>query len=79
MTAPYFIPVLFVLRTFAAFITIKSLTPNRRALFDVSVAGPLAGLVFAIPALLAGLRLSQVIPGNMPESRPAYGARSSVS
>jgi hypothetical protein len=64
VTPPYFIPVPFALGTFGAFIKIKSLTPNRRALFDVAVAGPLAGLIFAVPALLIGLRFSHVIPGN---------------
>jgi hypothetical protein len=68
VTPPYFIPVPFALGTFGAFIKIKSITPNRRALFDVAVAGPLAGLVFAIPALLMGLRYSTVISGNAPES-----------
>lgn len=66
VTPPFFIPVPFALGTFGAFIKIKSFTPNRRALFDVAVAGPLAGLVFAIPALLIGLRFSEVIPGSSP-------------
>ncbi len=50
-TLPYFIPVpLPPVGTFGAFIKIKSPIPSRRALFDIGIAGPLAGYVFAIPA-----------------------------
>lgn len=64
VTLPYFVPVPFALGTFGAFIRIKEFSPNRRAVFDVAVAGPLAGLVFAIPALFVGIGKSTLIVGN---------------
>lgn len=76
VTPPYFIPVPFALGTFGAFIQLRSPSENRRALFDVAVAGPLAGLVIAIPALLVGLQSSAVIPGNVAASPTAVGGTS---
>ncbi|HJT70834.1 MAG TPA: site-2 protease family protein [Terriglobales bacterium] len=64
VTPPFFVPVPFALGTFGAFIQMRSPTENRRALFDVAVAGPLAGLVVAIPALFIGLKSSTVLPGD---------------
>ncbi|MGK7877074.1 MAG: site-2 protease family protein [Xenococcaceae cyanobacterium] len=61
-TLPYFIPVPFFLGTFGAFIQMRSPFPNRKALFDVAIAGPVGGFVVTLPLLIWGLSLSEVVP-----------------
>jgi membrane-associated protease RseP (regulator of RpoE activity) len=61
-TLPYFIPVpLPPFGTMGAVIKMEGRIPNRRALFDVGVAGPLAGLVMIIPAIIIGIKNSQIV------------------
>ena len=64
-TLPFFIPFPFPLLnpfgTMGAVIKIEERIPNRKALFDVGIAGPLAGLAFTIPALIIGLKLSTIV------------------
>ena len=61
-TPPYFLPVPLNFGTFGAFIKIKEPIRTKRELFDVGVAGPLAGFAALIPFLLYGVAHSQVVP-----------------
>src|SRR5688572_2477545 len=56
-TLPFFIPAppVFLAGTFGAFIKIRSPIPSRRALFDIGLAGPLAGFVVALPLAVVGI------------------------
>ena len=65
-TLPYFIPIPFFLGTFGAFISMKSPMPHRKAVFDVALAGPVAGFLVTLPVLTWGLAYSHVVP--MPDS-----------
>lgn len=66
-TLPYFIPFPFLFETFSlgtlgAFTQRKSPIPDRKALFDVAVVGPIAGFLITLPVLLWGLGISEAIP-----------------
>ncbi|GAB4344686.1 MAG: site-2 protease family protein [Cyanophyceae cyanobacterium] len=62
MALPLFIPLPAFLGTLGAYAQQQSPAPNRRALFDAAIAGPLAGLVVSLPLLVWGLSLSRTIP-----------------
>jgi uncharacterized repeat protein (TIGR01451 family) len=55
---PYFIPSIPPFGTFGAFISLRDPMPNRKALVDIGIAGPLGGLAVAIPVALLGLYLT---------------------
>ena len=72
-TLPFFIPSpwyatpigwvpLSFIGTFGALIRIRSPFPHRRALFDIGIAGPLAGFVVALPVLVLGVLEARVVP-----------------
>jgi membrane-associated protease RseP (regulator of RpoE activity) len=62
VTPPYFIPAPPPLGTFGAFIKIRSPIANRNVLVEVGASGPIAGALAAIPLLMVGLSLSEMVP-----------------
>lgn len=63
-TLPFFIPQPPLLwpGTFGAFIRMKSPVPSRRALFDIGLAGPLAGFIVMLPIAFAGILTVRHVP-----------------
>jgi peptidase M50-like protein len=59
---PFFIPVPILLTgTMGAFIRIREPIPQKRMLFDIGIAGPIAGFLVAVPTLFVGVWLSHVV------------------
>lgn len=69
---PYFIPAPTLLGTFGAVIKMKSPMPNRNALFDVGISGPLAGFVLSLVAVIVGLNLSPMV-SDVPKGTLSLG------
>lgn len=72
-TLPYFVPAPTLIGTFGALIRIKSPIRSRKALFDIGIAGPIAGFVVALPVLLWGLALSKPMPAETSSSALEFG------
>jgi len=70
---PYFLPAPTFTGTLGAFIRIRAPIYSKRVLFDVGVAGPLAGFVFLLPALAIGLAYSKIIPGVAHQGAFTFG------
>jgi membrane-associated protease RseP (regulator of RpoE activity) len=67
---PYFLPMPILLTgTLGAFIRIRQPIPGKRELFDIGIAGPIAGFVVAVPLLFIGMYLSRIdqIPADYAE------------
>jgi membrane-associated protease RseP (regulator of RpoE activity) len=62
VSPPYFLPAPLPLTgTLGAFIRIRSRIPTKVALFDIGIAGPIAGFLVAVPALFLGLSMSRMV------------------
>lgn len=71
-TLPYFLPAPLPLTgTLGAVIRIREAFPNKRALFDIGVAGPIAGFLVLVPVLYIGVGMSSVI--QPPSGSPYFG------
>ncbi|MBX0304666.1 site-2 protease family protein [Haloarcula salinisoli] len=76
VTLPYFIPFPSLLGTMGAVINIRGRIPSRRALFDIGVAGPLAGLVATVVVTVVGFTLD---PITVPERVRSGGAEYAIN
>jgi membrane-associated protease RseP (regulator of RpoE activity) len=72
-TLPFFIPAPTLIGTFGAFIRIKSPIRSRTDLFDIGIAGPIAGFVVAVPILFFALLASHPVTQTTGDTEVALG------
>ncbi|MXV61353.1 site-2 protease family protein [Natronorubrum sp. JWXQ-INN-674] len=73
---PYFIPIPTIIGTMGAVIKLKGQMPDRKALFDIGVAGPLAGLVATVVVAVVGLHMPPVtVPESLVQEAESGGLR----
>ena len=80
---PYFLPIppllpSFNIGTFGALISTREPMPNRKALFDVGITGPVAGFLVAIPVTAIGIATAKIVPiiplKDLPAGEAVFGS-----
>ncbi len=70
---PHFLPGPPVVGTFGAFLRIRSPITTRRALFDIGIAGPIAGFALAVPIVAYAIAISKVVPAAAIDAQVLFG------
>lgn len=73
VTLPFFLPAPTLIGTFGAFIRIRSAILAKRILFDIGIAGPIAGFLVLILPLIIGVSQSRVEPGIANRGEVIFG------
>jgi len=80
---PFFLPIppilpSFNIGTFGALISSRDPMPNKKALFDIGIAGPLAGFIVAIPVTAIGIFTAEIVPmtplDQIPQGEAVFGS-----
>jgi membrane-associated protease RseP (regulator of RpoE activity) len=80
---PFFLPIppilpSFNIGTFGALISSRDPMPNKKALFDIGIAGPLAGFIVAIPVTAIGILTAEIVPmiplDQVPQGEAIFGS-----
>ena len=77
---PFFMPIppilpSFNIGTFGALISSRDPMPDKKALFDVGIAGPIAGFIIALPVTIIGIAISEtVLVESIPSGQPILGS-----